>query len=511
MIVKRFCVIAGLVGAMVLFAACSEAPREETNQTYGDTIQNQSTEVVEELVEKPDTLIQPAIVIQPSESMNLSKYSEFNFESALSVGLDPEIATKADAVLANLSEPWVAEAAAENETQECLEGEAKCGFFELTLERLNCEANLLCVKNYVAKVGIGMATGSSSVKAVRIDSETGRDVSLSEFLGNEQTSNFIDALNETTELVQRANDSYFEDSPPNYSSESMPAWLPLLDGIHVWFPRYEVGPGYLGIVEVRLRSSGGGWNSWLIGESGEIAILSASNGDQSKSRKAGVTDADKFTLSRILSDIDWELDSNSCRNVELSNRNANWGILDQARDAPDNPVGCFLADSYAYVGKIEGRWRILDRSGSSVDSCSSLQEGLSGEGVPRNSIADFIEAKGCVPDEDPADDAAQGDWANESVVEQPRQPELNLVTVPQIVGMFNKDAERAMNSAGLQAMIMPQIGDPSIAAQTTNGCVVISQSPSAGAQVERGSRISAKMQCPNTGYQAPAPPQPYFG
>ena len=511
MIVKRLCVVAALVGAMVLFAACSEAPQEETDQTYGETIQNQSTEVVEESIEKPDPLSQPAIVIQPSESMNLSKYSEFTFENAFSVGLEPEIATKADALLANLSDPWVAEAAAENETQECLEGEAKCGFFALTLEWLDCEANLLCVKNSVAKAGIGMATGFSSVKTVRIDSETGRDVSLKEFLGNEQTSDFIDALNESTELIQRTNDSYFEDSPPNYSSESMPAWLPLPDGIHVWFPRYEVGPGYLGIVEVRLRSSGGGWNSWMIGESGEIAILSASEGDQSKSRKAGVTDADKFTLSRILSDIDWELDSNSCRNVYLSNRNANWGILDQARDAPDNPIGCFLADSYAYVGKIDGRWRLLDYPGSPVDYCSSLQEGLSGEGVPRDSIADFIEARGCDSEEDMADDAVPGDWANESVVEQPRQPALILVTVPQIVGMFNKDAERAMNSAGLRAMIMPQIGDPSIAAQGKNECVVISQSPPAGVQVERGSRISANMQCPNTGYQAPAPPQPYYG
>lgn len=440
----RFGSFRGLIGitalTVCLVTACSEG-----STTVVESLPSPSEVVTDLVIPEMETVedvsvVPPGIVIESQTRTDLSQYSEFIYDTASTVGLEPAAADSADSLLAALVDPWVKEAADENETQDCLPGETKCGYFSSTLTLLQCSDGLLCVQSNVAKAGIGMATGFANIEAVRIDPDSGRNISLREYLGDEDTSIFLSTLNESAELIQRINGFEFADESPNYSFLSIPAWLPLSDGIHVWFPKYELGPGYLGVVEVRLKQSGQGWDSWVMEESGELAILTVSDQGQTNSRKPGVTDADKATLARILSDISWDLDSIVCRKVQLSNRDSDWGILDQSPDAPDNLSGCFLADSFQYVGKINGKWRILDYPGSSVDYCSSIREGLEAEGVSSIAIKDFSKGRGCrsgVEEDDQQELFVAPDEEN-WVIEPEPEPETvdSSVECSQVFGLY---------------------------------------------------------------------------
>jgi hypothetical protein len=44
-----------------------------------------------------------------------------------------------------------------------------------------------------------------------------------------------------------ANDPYWK---PQVTIKDVRAWLPQPDGIHVWFDKYAVAPGYFGIVHI---------------------------------------------------------------------------------------------------------------------------------------------------------------------------------------------------------------------------------------------------------------------
>ena len=84
--------------------------------------------------------------------------------------------------------------------------------------------------------------------------------------------------------------------------------------------------------------------------------------------------------------------------------------------------------------------------------------------------------------------------------EQFQEPQTQeMVVVPNLIGLSNRSAEQTIRSAGLMGWVTAELGDPSLAAQANNGCVVISQSPPAGTQVEAGSSVSATAQCPQTG------------
>lgn len=375
-----------------LVTACSESAPQPVEVNVTDAAPSP-------VVETPDPVLDPGVVIQPAQTLDLDQYSEFSFQEASTVGLSSSRAIVADALLTEMTSPWVMEAKAENETQECLSGESKCGYFSLTLEWLKCESNLLCVLQRVEKTGIGMATGFSSVDAIRINPVSGKDETLEMHLGENESNEFLLVLNETATEIQRTYGFYDPDNPPNYMSSSVPAWLPLADGIHVWFPKYDVAPGALGIVEARFQPSTKGWDSWVLTATAEVPVVATSSQQDKVEVEPGVTVADDFTLANILTDIEWNLDPIWCRQVSLSNRDADWGIFEASPDAYDNPELCTLSDSFSYIGKINGTWRFLNYPGSDVDYCSAITRGLSNEGAPRIAIKDFFEARDCQPDE----------------------------------------------------------------------------------------------------------------
>lgn len=74
-----------------------------------------------------------------------------------------------------------------------------------------------------------------------------------------------------------------------------------------------------------------------------------------------------------------------------------------------------------------------------------------------------------------------------------------MVTVPDVRGMGNIDAERTLQSAGLQRREQTTNTDPSNAARTNNACPIIDQDPQGGTPVEQGSTVTILLDCPMTG------------
>ena len=93
-----------------------------------------------------------------------------------------------------------------------------------------------------------------------------------------------------------------------------------------------------------------------------------------------------------------------------------------------------------------------------------------------------------------------------------------LATVPNVIGLGNNDAARALQQSGLGMSRRFTNGDPSLAAQTNNGCTVVDQRPRGGSQVSSGTTITILIDCPMTnqggavgGYTGPPPPPAWTG
>lgn len=469
-----------MVGALAATALVASACAGGDSEAQGPNVNAPSPSESSAVAPAPSqatSAIDPAIVITPPTTMNLDQYFEFSYQEASTVGLNPEAAAIADGVLTSMTQPWVTEAVAENETQECMEGETQCGYFSLALEWMPCEADLLCVKQTLGKTGIGMATGGDFVSVVRIKPETGKDTSLDDFLGNVRASDFLSALNETATLIQKANDSYFEESPPRYDLKTLPSWLPASDGIHVWFPKYEVGPGALGIVEIVMREDEAGFRGEPTPPGEEDLITSYDTA------YAFICESETDYLPR------------------LTNRFAD----PYAVSALQMLLGDLTLDrsSPIYIGAVNGQYDFKTRE--AVKQWQSLMnievDGLVG---PRTWAT--IQYQTCWHEEEAphSSSGSQGSQSNQG-------PGADVVQVPLLVGLMNKDAQSVASRAGLGFMARAQGGDPSIAAQVNNGCVIVAQDPAPGALVSRGATVQGLMICPSTGQNAPGVPPSWSG
>jgi hypothetical protein len=77
--------------------------------------------------------------------------------------------------------------------------------------------------------------------------------------------------------------------------------------------------------------------------------------------------------------------------------------------------------------------------------------------------------------------------------------QVQTFIVSNFIGYGSTEVERVIRSSGLFVNTQYTNGDPSINARLNNGCVVIDQSPRAGATVVAGSTIVILADCPLTG------------
>ena len=193
--------------------------------------------------------------IQTHARTDLRNYDRFSFMTATTKGLAPDAAARADERIRAMVDVAVNDALAADDGA-CIEGEAKCGIFELTLAVLPCSGEVLCLKQDVIGVPVGSATSDQRVDVLVLDRVTGRAVDLSRFVPIEATEEFLAAVNAEVAGAQQQAGYYDPAYPSEVTQDDIAGWAPLSDRIQIWFSRYAAGPGAMGAVTVSVPYPG---------------------------------------------------------------------------------------------------------------------------------------------------------------------------------------------------------------------------------------------------------------
>ena len=193
--------------------------------------------------------------IQTHARTDLRNYDRFSFMTATTKGLAPDAAARADERIRGMVDAAVNDALAADDGA-CIEGEATCGIFELTLDVLPCSGEILCLKQDVNGVPVGSATSDQRVDVLVLDSVTGRAVDLSRFVPIEATEEFLAAVNAEVAAAQQQAGFYDPAYPTEVTEDDIAGWAPLSDRIQIWFSRYSAGPGAMGAVIVSVPYPG---------------------------------------------------------------------------------------------------------------------------------------------------------------------------------------------------------------------------------------------------------------
>jgi hypothetical protein len=297
-----------------------------------------------DLVESP--AVGASFTIEAHSLTDLSSFETFTYSTATTVGLTPAATVAADAAVAQMVDTAI-EAATKANDVGCEFPYSPCGIFIQELLPEPCSQGLLCLRQTISAAWPGAATGDEQTNTLILNATTGATVTLRDFLGAPQLPEFLNGANDAAKRWQVDHEFYDSADPPLLAEDDLAAWVPRAEGVHLWIPKYVIGSGADGVVDLDVPLPG------------SAAALPA---------------------------------------------------------APD-----------------------------------------------------------------------------------PGQSAQDYVTVPNVVGLGNNDARRALMSAGLAVSISAINGDPSVAAQTNNGCIVISQSIAPDTQVPRNTNIQARMDCPSTG------------
>ncbi len=197
----------------------------------------------------------PGFAIDTHARTDLRNYAQFSFMTATTKGLAPDAAARADERIRGMIDAAVNHALAADDGA-CMEGEAKCGRFDLTLAVLPCSQEMLCLKQDVNGVPVGSATSDQQVDVLVLDPATGRAVDLSRFVSLEATDGFLAAVNAEVAAAQQQAGYYDPAYPTEVTEGDIAGWAPLSDRIQIWFSRYAAGPGAMGAVTVSVPYPG---------------------------------------------------------------------------------------------------------------------------------------------------------------------------------------------------------------------------------------------------------------
>ena len=193
----------------------------------------------------------PGFTIEMHSRTDLQNYGQFTYMTATTKGLAPDAAARADERISGMVDAEVNHALAADDGA-CMEGEAKCGIFELTLAVLPCSGEFLCLKQDVNGAPVGSATSDQHVDVLVLDPVTGRAVDLSRFVPPEATERFLAAVNAEVADAQQQAGFYDPAYPTEVTEGDIAGWAPLADRIQIWFSRYSAGPGAMGAVTVSV-------------------------------------------------------------------------------------------------------------------------------------------------------------------------------------------------------------------------------------------------------------------
>lgn len=443
----------------------------------------------------------PGFLIQTHSRDDLRNYSEFSYMTATTTGLSAEAAATADERIKGVVDATVSDAVA-GDDDECMEGESKCGYFQQSLKPLACTDGYLCVQQNVNAAWVGMAISDVQVAVLVLDPQTGRAANLSDVVLAKSRDAFLSAVNKEVSEVQKSAGVYNADDAPNFTEADFAAWAPLPDGIHIWFPKYTAGGGFMGVVEVVVPyptdvSSGSG-------TAGESSPASSSTANWT--RLENVETDPVFVILKAYREMP---DGSMLLTVDPLSPDMGSGVGDGCPIATfQKPDGAYcLTNTTVRDRRVTLKPNASVWVGDSGTTFKSMVDYIS-QGptqvyvhLDKNGFADAIEAyEPWIPD---------SSTTGQTPAEQaPQEQQTSFVTVPNVIGLTVDSAANRLKQAGLAYSIQPA-GGVSAAQQARGGCLVASQNPRWGQSVQPGSWVNASFNCPTI--PQPALPQPYTG
>lgn len=486
----------------VILAACSSTSADPASSIGSPSSPSAAVASPSEAAATPVAEVPtdpPGFAIQTQSRTDLQNYDQFTYMTATVTGLAPEAAAKADERIKGMVDAVVSAAVADDDG-ECIEGEPKCRYFEQSLVPISCTDGHLCLEQRVSAVPIGSATGYESVEVLVLDPESGRTQDLGSVVPSEARDAFLTAMNSALVELQKREGYHDPEVWGELAATDIGAWAPVSEGIRVWFPKYTAGPGALGVVDVMVPYPGS--DSSIAGSVPEPrwrAIKDASSDPLYVILKSYSEESDGSILLTVdpLSPDTKGTAGPSCESVTFSRPDASYCLINTTKR--DRRV-TLLPGADVGVGDSTVTFAQLVDYVNSTPSIVFL--GLDGQG-----FANMIVAYASTPN--------QGGWSDGEGSETTQQ---QLTTVPNVIGVHNSDASRLLQQSGLVMSRRFTNGDPSMAAQTNNGCTVVDQQPRGGSQVPVNTSITILVDCPMTnqggavgGYTGPPPPPAWTG
>ena len=181
---------------------------------------------------------------------SVPRFQRFSYQDGSLAGLSADAARRATAAITATVDRGAAAAKRANR-HTCLGNAERCAYFVQTLSQRRCESGFVCVLSVSGLLASGANSGQDWADTFALDGRTGRAASLSQVVPSSQQPAFVSGVNAAVESALAreglGNDPFWK---PKIAFKDVRAWLPQSDGIHVWFDKYAVAPGYLGIVHV---------------------------------------------------------------------------------------------------------------------------------------------------------------------------------------------------------------------------------------------------------------------
>lgn len=203
-------------------------------------------------------------VNQPTPSLSIAHhsltqvhgYSAFSFDSARTVNMAKASQTAADRAIARFVDIEVSQALqdepAGKSSTDCSKTSSRCGFFKQQLQEQSCSDEYFCLTQPVEWLPYRANDGHASVSTLVIDKATGNRVRLTDVVHADLQPDFLRKVRQDVATQLGSAGTRAKDTPSDISIEDITSWLPLPGGIDVWFAKFAVAPGALGVIRVHV-------------------------------------------------------------------------------------------------------------------------------------------------------------------------------------------------------------------------------------------------------------------
>ena len=189
----------------------------------------------------------PRLVTKQHARTDLPKYMEFRFQTGRVIGVARAAASAMNTAVNGSVAATVKTLAAQ--PAKCTLTSKPCGAVIITLQQRRCLPSLVCITQQTGNLPPGANDSQAWMTTFAFDAATGRQLTLDQIVPVARQQAAADAARASLQATLEADGMNASDWSAPILTSSLKAWLPQPDGIHVWFAKYAVAPGVMGIVE----------------------------------------------------------------------------------------------------------------------------------------------------------------------------------------------------------------------------------------------------------------------